>query len=158
VRRITLDLDTTEDPTHGQQQFALFNGYYGTWCPLLATLTFNTEAQQYLVAAVLRPGTTAVTPSAIGLLRRLLAKLRAAFPTARVRVRLDGGFTGQPLLAFLEAAGVVVGLANNTRLDKRVRRLQGRARMQAKATGKSVQLFGETRYQTRKWSRKRRVL
>src|ERR1700687_4544448 len=27
VRRITLDLDTTEDPTHGQQQFALFNGY-----------------------------------------------------------------------------------------------------------------------------------
>jgi hypothetical protein len=162
VRRITLDLDTTEDPTHGHQQFALFNGYYDTWCylPLLATLTFNAEAQQYLVAAVLRPGTAAVTPSAIGLLRRLVARLRAAFPTAVLRVRLDGGFTGEPLFAFLEAAGVeyVVGMANNTRLDKRVRRLQGRARMQAKATGESVQLFGETRYQTRKWSRKRRIV
>ena len=162
VRRITLDLDTTEDPTHGQQQFALFNGYYGTWCylPLLATLTFNDEAPQYLVAALLRPGTAAVTPSAIGLLRRLLAKLRAAFPAAVLRVRLDGGFTGEPLFAFLEAAGVeyVVGMAGNTRLAKRVRRLQGRARMQAKATGESVQLFGDTRYQTRKWSRKRRIV
>jgi hypothetical protein len=162
VRRITLDLDTTEDPTHGQQQFALFNGYYGTWCylPLLATLTFNDEAPQYLVAALLRPGTAAVTPSAIGLLRRLLAKLRAAFPTAVLRVRLDGGFTGEPLFAFLEAAGVeyVVGMAGNTRLAKRVRRLQGRARMQAKATGESVQLFGDTRYRTRKWSRKRRIV
>jgi len=162
VRRITLDLDTTEDPTHGQQQFALFNGYYGTWCylPLLATLTFNDEAPQYLVAALLRPGTAAVTPSAIGLLRRLLAKLRAAFPAAVLRVRLDGGFTGEPLFAFLEAAGVeyVVGMAGNTRLAKRVRRLQGRARMQATATGESVQLFGDTRYQTRKWSRKRRIV
>jgi len=162
VRRITLDLDTTEDPTHGQQQFALFNGYYGTWCylPLLATLTFNTEPQQYLVAALLRPGTAAVTRSAIGLLRRLFAKLRAAFPKARLRVRLDGGFTGEPLFAFLEAAGVeyLVGMAGNTRLAKRVRRLQGRARMQAKATGESVQLFGDTRYQARKWSRKRRII
>jgi hypothetical protein len=162
VRRITLDLDTTEDPTHGQQQFALFNGYYDTWCylPLLATLTFNNEAQQSLVAAVLRPGTAAVTPSAIGLLRRLVAKLRVAFPTAVLRVRLDGGFTGEPLFAFLEAAGVeyVVGMANNTRLDKRVRRLQGRARMQARATGQSVQLFGDTRYQARKWSRSRRII
>ncbi len=162
VQRITLDLDTTEDPTHGQQQFALFNGYYGTWCylPLLATLTFNTEPQQYLVAALLRPGTAAVTRSAIGLLRRLFAKLRAAFPKARLRVRLDGGFTGEPLFAFLEAAGVeyVVGMAGNTRLAKRVRRLQGRARMQAKAMGESVQLFGDTRYQARKWSRKRRII
>jgi hypothetical protein len=162
VRRITLDLDTTEDPTHGEQQFALFNGYYDTWCylPLLATLTFNDEAPEYLVAALLRPGTAAVTPSAIGLLRRLFAKLRTAFPTATLRVRLDGGFTGEPLFAFLEAAGVeyVVGMAGNTRLDKRVRRLQGRARMQAKATGQSVQLFGDTRYQARKWSRTRRII
>jgi hypothetical protein len=162
VRRLTLDLDTTEDPTHGQQQFALFNGYYDTWCylPLLATLTFNAEPQQYLVAAVLRPGTAAGTPSAIGLLRRLVAKLRVAFPTTVLRVRLDGGFTGEPLFAFLETAGIeyVVGMANNTRLDKRVRRLQGRARMQSKAAGQSVQLFGDTRYQARKWSRKRRIV
>src|SRR5437899_2799739 len=59
ARRITIDLDHTDDPTHGEQQLALFNGYYDTHCylPLLATLTFNDEPAQYLVAAVLRSGT-----------------------------------------------------------------------------------------------------
>ena len=28
VRRITIDLDPTDDPTHGAQQYSLFNGYY----------------------------------------------------------------------------------------------------------------------------------
>src|SRR3546814_2420085 len=59
-RRITLDLDPTDDPTHGQQELTFFNGHYDTWCylPLVATLTFNAEPTQYLVAAVLRPGTS----------------------------------------------------------------------------------------------------
>src|SRR5213593_1281095 len=28
VRLLTIDLDATDDPMHGQQEFALFNGYY----------------------------------------------------------------------------------------------------------------------------------
>jgi len=32
VRRITIDLDVTDDPTHGQQELAFFNGFYDTWC------------------------------------------------------------------------------------------------------------------------------
>jgi hypothetical protein len=57
AQRITIDLDPTDDPTHGQQAFTFFNGHYDTWCylPLVATLTFNDEAEQYVVAIVLRP-------------------------------------------------------------------------------------------------------
>ncbi len=29
---ITIDIDQTEDPTHGAQQLDMFNGYYGNWC------------------------------------------------------------------------------------------------------------------------------
>ncbi len=49
VRRITIDLDPTDDPTHGAQQYSLFNGYYDNWCylPLLAFLTFDRETEQY---------------------------------------------------------------------------------------------------------------
>jgi hypothetical protein len=32
ARRITIDLDPTADPTHGQQEFTFFNGHYATWC------------------------------------------------------------------------------------------------------------------------------
>src|SRR5881296_4029342 len=131
--RITLDLDPTDDPTHGQQEFSFFNGHYDTSCylPLVATLTFNAEPTQYVVAAVLRPGNSPAKRGAIPLLRRLLARLRVAFPRAILRIRLDGGFASPEVFDFLEAEGVeyVVAIASNVRLVKRSRRLMGRARM-----------------------------
>ena len=71
ARRITIDLDPTDDPTHGQQEFAFFNGHYDTWCylPAVATVTFDAEADQYAVAAGLRPGTA---PASLGLRRLVL--------------------------------------------------------------------------------------
>jgi hypothetical protein len=160
--RITIDLDPTDDPTHGQQEFTFFNGHYDTWCylPVVATVTFNDEPEQYAVGAVLRPGNAPASRGAIGLLRRLFGKLRAAFPGAWLRVRLDGGFASPRMFAFLEAAGVeyAVAMASNARLEKRVRRLMGKARVLSRATGQTAHLYGETRYAARKWSRKRRIV
>jgi hypothetical protein len=94
------------------------------------------------------------------LLRRLLPKLRAAFPAARLCVRLDAGFVGGRLLTFLEAEGVdyAVSLQGTAKLARRVRRLLGRAAVQARMTGQSVQLVGETRYEAQRWRRARRVI
>jgi len=91
ARRITIDLDPTDDPTHGQQQFTFFNSYYDCHCylPAVCFLTFNGEVEQYLVAAVLRPGNASGSCGAIGILRRLLQRLNAAFPGVVFRVRLD---------------------------------------------------------------------
>jgi Transposase DDE domain group 1 len=162
ARRITIDLDPTDDPTHGQQEFTFFNGHYDTWCylPLVATLTFNAEPIQYLVAAVLRPGNSPAKRGAVGLLTRLCRRLRAAFPGATLRVRLDGGFASPEILECLDTEGVeyVVAMASNVRLVKRSRRLMGRARMLSKASGETEHLYGETRYAARKWRGKRRVI
>jgi hypothetical protein len=160
--RITIDLDPTDDPTHGQQEFTFFNGHYDTWCylPVVATVTFNDEPAQYAVAAVLRPGNAPAKRGAIGLLRRLFRQLRAAFPGVVLRVRLDGGFASSELFDFLGAQGVeyLVAMASNARLDKRIRRLLGKARMLSKASGRTEHLYGDTRYAAKKWSRKRRVI
>ena len=160
--RITIDLDPTDDPTHGQQEFAFFNGHYDTWCylPVVATVTFNDEPTQFAVAAVLRPGTAPAGFGARGLLRALLRKLRVAFPAATFRVRLDGGFASAKLFTFLDREQVeyVVAMASNRRLDKRARRLMGRARVLARHTGETAHLYGETRYAAKKWTRKRRVI
>jgi hypothetical protein len=112
------------------------------------------------MAALLRPGTGAATRGVRGLLRRLFTKLRVLFPRARLRVRADAGFAEATLLRFLDRAGVdyVLGLPSNRRLDKRVRRLLGRARMQARTTGQTATLYGETRYAARRWNRKRRII
>ena len=69
ARRITIDLDPTDDPTHGAQQLTFFNGFYDTWCylPLLAFVTFGREAEQYLCAAVLRSGKAVASEGAVAL-------------------------------------------------------------------------------------------
>jgi hypothetical protein len=115
---------------------------------------------QYLVAAVLRPGNSPAPRGAIGLLTRLLRRLRAAFPRAILRVRLDGGFASPEVLDFLDAEGVeyVVAMASNARLVKRSRRLMGRARRLSRVSGKTEHLYGETRYAAGTWKSKRRVI
>src|SRR5262252_5851902 len=55
ARRITLDLDPTDDPTHGAQQLSFFNHHYDSHCylPVVGFLSFDAEPEQYLVTAVL---------------------------------------------------------------------------------------------------------
>ena len=160
--RITIDLDPTDDPTHGQQEFAFFNGHYDTWCylPIVATVTFNDELAQFAVAAVLRPGKAPASLGARGILRALLRKLRAAFPAALFRVRLDGGFASPKVFTFLEREQVeyVVGMPSNSRLEKRAQRLMGRVRVLSRQTGETAQWYGEARYAAKTWTHRRRVI
>lgn len=126
----------------------------------MATLTFNDEAEQYLVAIVLRPGNSPAKRGAVGLLRARLRRLRRAFPGAALRVRVDGGFAGNDWLDVLEAQRVeyVVGLASNPRLERRAGRLLGEADGLSKFSGRTEPVYGETRYAARSWSHRRRVI
>jgi hypothetical protein len=163
VKRITIDLDPTEDATHGQQQLALFNGYYDSWCylPLLAFVTFDAEPEQHLVATILRGGRAAASDGALPLLRRLLPRLRRAFPRARLRLRLDGGFAGPEMLTFLEAERLeyVVAIGRNSVLKRRIEPLMKRVRRATKKSGQTETEFGETSYAAGSWRREsRRVI
>ena len=162
VKHLTIDLDPTDDPTHGAQQLTFFNGHYDSWCylPVAAFVTFNGEPEQYLLSYVLRPGNAPATRGAIGILRRLLKRLREAFPRARVLVRLDGGFASSEIFEFLEAqrCDYVVAMAKNKRLAKRATRLMGTARRLSRRSGRTAHVYGQTQYAARRWSRRRRVI
>jgi hypothetical protein len=162
AKRITIDLDPTDDPTHGAQQLTFFNGHYDTWCylPVAGFLTFDEEPDQYLFAYVLRPGNVGAGVGAIGILSRLLPRLRTAFPRARLRVRLDGGFASAEIFAFLEREGLeyVVAMAKNKVLKRRAARLMGTARRRSRASGETAHLYSETRYAAGTWDRHRRVI
>jgi len=160
VRRITIDLALTDDPTHGQQQLALFNGHFGTWCylPLLGFLTFDDEPEQYLVAALLRPGHTQATRESKAVLRRIFERVRHAFPRAKIRVRLDGGFHHPDLLRFLdeEEVAYAVAIPANPVLEDRARPLLDLARRISERSGRSSSQFGELSYAARSWKQKER--
>ena len=162
ARRITIDLDPTDDRTHGGQQMSFFNGYYDSWCylPLLAFLTFDREAEQYLCAAVLRPGNVPATKGASRHPGALLPLLRSAFPRAHFLVRLDGGFATPALFDFLEAEGVryVVAMAKNTVLARHAEPALEHARAESTRTGRTAHVYAETRYGAASWSDARRVV
>lgn len=163
VRRVTIDLDPTDDPTHGGQQLTFFNGHYDTWCylPMAGFVSFNEEPEQYLFCYVLRAGNAPARHGAIGILDRMIERVRAAFPKARILVRLDGGFAAPALLSFLEEVKVdyIIGMAENKVLKRRARRLMGKARRLSRRRGETANIFGETRYAAKSWKEhKRRVL
>lgn len=162
VKRITIDLDPTDDPTHGAQQLTFFNGHYDSWCylPVAGFLTFNDESEQYLFAYLLRPGNVGAAVGALGILSRLLPRLRAAFPRARLRVRLDGGYAAPEIFAFLEREGLeyVVAMAKNKVLKRRAARLMGTARRLSRQSGSTEHVYGECRYAAGRWPERRRVI
>ena len=163
-RLITIDLDPTDDPTHGAQQLTFFNWHYDTYCylPMVGFLTFDQEAEQYLVTAVLRPGNAPGSAGAVGILRRLIERLREAFPKAKIRVRLDGGFAAPEVLDFLDSEPKVeylVNFAANAVLERKAESAMQRARRASESSQQTAHVYGACQYRTRKtWPWKRRVI
>ena len=163
ARLVTIDLDPTDDPTHGAQQLSFFNSHYDNACylPMMGFVTFNDEAEQYLCAAVLRPGNVTAAAGAVGILRRLMALIRGSFPKSRIRVRLDGGFANPQLLAFLDGeSGVeyVVAMASNAVLNRKAEEAMQVARVLAGLTDQTEHVYDETLYAAGSWKQERRVI
>ncbi len=101
---ILLDLDSTDDPTHGQQQLSFFNGAYGQhmYHPMLI---FERHTGS-LLAARLRPGNASSHARIVPMLLRLLPRLQSAFPGVPVKLRGDAGFALPLLYQFCEFFGI----------------------------------------------------
>ncbi len=162
AKRITVELDPTDDPTHGAQQLALFNGHYDTWCylPVAGFIRFDEEPEQYLFTYVLRGGRAPAKLGAIGILKRVLARLRTAFPKARLQVRLDGGFAYPEMFAFLEAERLdyVVAMAGNAVLDRLAEPWMKQAQRLSAHTGQTEHVYAQCRYAAQTWRAQRRVI
>jgi Transposase DDE domain group 1 len=155
---ILLDIDSSEDPTHGQQPLSFFNGFYGGYMyhPLFI---FESETG-LLLASCLRPGDVGGIRQLLPLLRPLVTRLRARFPRSQVALRADGDFAKPALLDYAEYAGCLYafGMPRNPKLEERVERLREKAQRIWKSTGKPVQLFTSFFYKARSWSYPRRIV
>ena len=162
VRRITIDFDPTDVETHGEQQLAMFNGFYREFCylPTVGFLTFNEEPEQYAFAGVLRPGNASTTVGAIGLLRRTIHKLRKIFRKAQLRVRLDAGFASPEVYELLEEENVeyVIGIGTNKVLGRRAEKWMKGVHRRSKRSGQSEQVYRRIWYRAKGWSHRRRVV
>lgn len=162
VRQITIDMDPTEDPTYGGQQLTFFNAYYDNWCylPMVTTIQFGAEAEQYVVAPLLRPGNAKGSLGAIAILKRLVSRLRGAFSKAKVRVRMDGAFADETVFAWMEThrIGYAVNMAKNSVVKDLAEPWMEGVRGRVHETGQTERAYGELWYKAKKWSHDRRVV
>ncbi|MDQ2783773.1 MAG: IS1380 family transposase, partial [Chloroflexota bacterium] len=157
--RILLDLDSTDDPTHGNQEGTRYHGYYRQhmYHPLLI---FDGDTDQ-LITAVLRPGNAHAGKGIIAVLRRIVRQLRATFPGVVIAIRADAGFALPALYDYCEAEAIelTIALLHNSRLASIASGLLTAAVQQSiVAGGEKVRRFAETTYQAGSWLRPRRVV
>jgi hypothetical protein len=155
---IVLDLDPTADPVHGNQQLALFNAFEDEYCFMPFHLYDGLSGK--LITTVLRPGKTPTDQEIISVLKRVVKRLRTAFPKTRLIFRADSHHTKPAVMDWMEnhAMDFATGLSINERLKEQFAGVLGEAHLKYKRTGRDVRMFASGFYQAKSWSRARRVI
>jgi Transposase DDE domain group 1 len=158
-KKILLDFDATDDPTHGDQEQSYYHGYFREhiYHPLLV---FDGDTGQ-LITAVLRAGNTHASRSTVAILRRIVGLLRSSWPDVEVELRADAGFAVPAVYEYCEAEGIryTIALITNSRLEEMAASLLEEAkRRHEKHRERKVKLLSEGHYRAGSWDRQRRVV
>ncbi len=93
---IVLDMDHSEDATYGQQELSFYNHHYRSYC-YLPLFLFEGISGKFITAA-LRPGKRPKGAENAMILKRVLKRLRAAWPKTHIVLRGDGHFSNPELM------------------------------------------------------------
>ena len=98
---VILDIDASDDPVHGHQALSGYHGYYRQhqYLPLFV----SDGATGVPLAAWLRPGAAHASLGAAEVLDGIVARLRAAWPGVRIKVRSDNGLAVPGVYDYCEA-------------------------------------------------------
>jgi hypothetical protein len=155
---ITLDLDATDDPTHGNQQLTFFHGYYEQY--QYFPLVISEPTTKHVFVAWLRPGTVHASLGADDDLMRVVNALRKERPDIQIHVRADAGF-GLPLMYQTceeNRLSYTLGFSSNPRLKKLTEGLMQRAVELYAQTKQKARLFECFQYQCDSWDHSRTVI
>jgi len=157
-RQLTFDIDTFDDPTHGEQQLTFFHGYYDQYQyqPRVITCAENDQ----VVMAALLFGTASPTLGVVDDLEYLVARLRAVWPDVRIVIRADSGFAAPGFYEACECLRLdyTIGLKINAVLKRRSDDLLAEAVERFEASGQPQRLFTAFWYQAGSWSQSRWVV
>jgi hypothetical protein len=157
-QRIVLDFDDTEDPVHGEQEQARYDGYYGGYCFMPLHLYEGLSGRLITTIFKAKRFTGA---QMLAVLTRLVKRLRHAWPHTLLIVRGDSHFASPEVMQWIEeqpALSYVTGLTSNRVLTELAREVVEQAKRAYERDGGKSTRFHSTRYQAGTWSRSRRVV
>jgi hypothetical protein len=155
---IILDLDDTADPTYGDQQLSLFNAHYDCHC--YQPLHIYEGKSGKLLAAILRPGKRPSGKEVVSILKRIIRKIRQAWPEVGIIIRGDAHFSSPAVYDFCEAHHLkyVLGFKAYKPLQELAQNLMNKARELYQETSRPVKIYGQYAYQAESWPEAKRVI
>lgn len=155
-KELILDFDATDDLLHGKQEGRFYHGYYHGYC-YLPLYVFCGDA---LLTAYLRPSNIDAAKHSRAVLKLLVRKLRAAWPSVRIVMRGDSGFCRWKLMRWCDRHDVkyLFGLGKNKALERLSEAFMRQAEADFEASGEKQRHFHGIEYGAKTWDRKRRVI
>ena len=158
--RVTLDVDTMDDPVHGQQQLALFHDYYKQ-DQYQVRVTTCAENDQVVLPTLLLGNASAKLGAADEWVP-IITRLRSRFPGVAVHLRGDSGFGGGEEYRVLESLPNVtytMGFAMNDKLKELAQAHREEAEAAQAATGQpQLRYLLLKEYQSKYWDAPKTVV
>src|SRR5215831_10124584 len=150
---IVLAFDDTEAPVQGEQEQARYDGYYGGYCFLPLHLYEGLSGR--LITTIFKAKRFTGTQM-LSVLKRLVKRLRQAWPDTLVIFRGDSHFAYPEVMQWIEAQAdlsYVTGLTSNAVLQTLARDVVEQAKRAYERDRGKITRFHSTRYQAGPWSR-----
>ena len=152
-------MDSTADPTHGQQELSFYHGFYREhiYHPLLI---FDADTGD-LITALLRPGNRGAAAGVVSVLKRLVKKMRHRLgKKLDIEIRADSGFATPALYDFCESEKLsyVIGFARNSRVQAGIEAFVEKVMAEFQHTQEAQRQFTELLYQADSWEHPRRMI
>jgi len=155
---IILDIDDTDDLTHGHQQLTLFNAYHGDYCYMPIHIYEGRSGK--LIATVLRPGKRPSGKEIVSILKRVVGKIREAWSEVGILLRRDSYYACPAVFDYCEENDIkyVLGFKPLSPLVREVKPLLEEASQRFDLEGQPVKMFTETDYKSKSWKKTRRII
>jgi len=154
--QLILDFDVTDDRVHGEQENRFFHGYYREYC----FLPLYVFCKDQLLVSWLRSANGDAAGGSLAVLKRLVKRLRKAWPSVKILMRADSGFCRWETMQWCEDNDVeyLLGIGKNKRINVLGAGLLEEAAAAFEKTQQKQRFFGEFHYQADSWDRSRRVI
>ena len=155
---IILDIDDTDDPTHGHQQLALFNAFHDNYCYMPIHIYEGRSGK--LITTVLRPGKRPTGEQIVSILKRVVGKIREAWPEVGILLRGDSYYSCPAVYEFCEEYEIkyIFGFKPYKPLKEKAKELVEEAQKRYAREKQSVKMFNEFPYQAKSWPQPKRII
>jgi hypothetical protein len=157
-KAIVLDIDDTEDETHGAQQLSLFNGYHDEYC-YMPLFIFEGQSGK-LITSILRPGKRPNGIQIRAIIKRVVKKIRNVWPTVGILFRGDSHFATPKMYSWCDNHNVyyIHGLTKNSILKELSKPTMAATHRRYETFGEKARIFKNISYQAGTWHRALRVI